>query len=74
MGETGANLLNALRDFASHIAGGLAPPEVGRVFFVASLCAFNRDVGGVRPIGVGLKLRCMITKAVMIIIIILIHI
>ena len=63
MGETGANLLNALRDFASHIAAGLAPPEVGRVFFGASLCAFNKDVGGVRPIAVGLTLRRMVTKA-----------
>ena len=63
MGEGGRNLLNALRDFASHVAGGLAPPEAGRVFFGASLCAFNKVTGGVRPIAVGLTLRRMTTKA-----------
>ena len=55
-------LLAALVDFCSLVLQGNTPEEVRPFFFGASLVAFRKKQGGVRPIAVGCTLRRLVAK------------
>lgn len=60
-GGAGA-LCASLADFANLVLAGGVPAAVRPVFFGASLLAFSKKDGGIRPIAVGLTLRRLVSK------------
>jgi len=57
-------LLSALSTFLGVVVGGLIPASVGPLFFGGRLLALLKKDGGIRPIAVGLTLRCAAAKIV----------
>ena len=62
VGPQGGTLLDALTELMSLILSGGVPDEVRPTFFGATLFAFAKKDGGVRPIAVGLSLRRLASK------------
>ena len=62
VGPQGGTLLDALTELMSLVLSGGVPDEVRPFFFGASLFAFAKKDGGVRPIAVGLTLRRLASK------------
>jgi hypothetical protein len=62
VGPQGGTLLDALTELMSFILSGGVPDEVRPTFFGATLFAFAKKDGGVRPIAVGLSLRRLASK------------
>jgi hypothetical protein len=58
----GGSLLGTLTDFINLVLHGGVPDDVRPSFFGASLHAFQKKDGGVRPIAVGLTLRRLVAK------------
>ena len=56
------SLVEALTEFVNIVLAGGVPEEVRAVFFGASLFAFKKKDGGIRPIAVGLTLRRLVAK------------
>ena len=61
-GDGGRELLNALTLFANFLAVSRPIPEINPIFLGASLSAFKKGDGGVRPIAVGFTLRRLVAK------------
>ena len=62
--QVGGSMLTALTHFVNLILAGKAPEWVRPYLFGASLLAFSKKDGGVRPIAVGLTLRRLVAKIV----------
>ena len=60
-GENGL-LLESLTNFINLLLEGTIPPFVQPIFFGATLLAFNKKTGGLRPIAVGYTLRRLAAK------------
>ena len=60
--QIGGGLLDALTDFVNLVLAGKTPEWARAFFFGASLFAFNKNDGGIRPIAVGLTLRRLAAK------------
>jgi Reverse transcriptase (RNA-dependent DNA polymerase) len=58
----GGNLLGALTELVNLILAGGVPEWARTFFFGATLLAFTKKGGGVRPIAVGLTLRRLVSK------------
>ena len=59
---TGGSLLGTLTEFTNLVLGGGVPEGVRPTFFGASLHAFQKKDGGIRPIAVGMSLRRLVAK------------
>ena len=62
VGPQGGTLLDALTELMSLVLSGGVPEQVRPFFFGATLYAFAKKDGGVRPIAVGLSLRRLASK------------
>ena len=62
-GEAGQRLLVQLTKFTNLCLLGRVPVEIQPIFCGASLCALNKQNGGIRPIAVGSTLRRLVAKA-----------
>jgi len=60
--ESSTDFLAALTGFTNAVLAGLCPKEVTPFFFGERLLATNKKSGGIRPIAVGVTLRCMASK------------
>ena len=60
--SSGSLLLESLTSFTNLVLAGGVPTGVRSSFFGATLYAFNKKGGGVRPIAVGLTLRRLVAK------------
>ena len=60
--QVGGTLIDSLTTFVNLVLAGKTPESVRPVFFGASLLAFNKKDGGVRPIAVGHTLRRLVAK------------
>jgi len=58
----GGGLLDTLTEFVNFVLAGNIPDWVRPFFFGASLFAFSKKDGGIRPIAVGLTLRRLVAK------------
>lgn len=61
-GTEGTALMEALTSFTNLVLAGNTPPQIGPIFFGASLTALNKKGGGIRPIAVGSTLRRLVAK------------
>jgi hypothetical protein len=61
-GDAGRKLASSLSTFANHCLKGVLPEEVLTFFYGATLCAFTKKDGGIRPIAVGNTLRRLVGK------------
>ena len=52
-GEAGQRLLTSLTSLTNLVLAGQVPPDARDVLYCASLCAFRKKDGGLRPIAVG---------------------
>ena len=60
--QVGGSLLASLTNFTNFVLAGKVPEWVRPHFFGASLLAFAKKDGGVRPIAVGVTLRRLAAK------------
>ena len=60
--QVGGTLIVALTNLVNFILAGKAPVWLRPYFFGASLIAFGKKDGGLRPIAVGLTLRRLVAK------------
>jgi len=60
--QIGGSLLEAITNFVNFVLSGKTPTWVCPFLFGASLLAFNKKDGGIRPIAVGLTLRRLVAK------------
>ena len=60
--QVGGTLIVALTNLVNFILAGKAPVWLRPYFFGASLFAFAKKDGGLRPIAVGLTLRRLVAK------------
>ena len=58
----GRELLSSLTSFINHILEGNAPHSVCPILFGATFIALRKKEGGIRPIAIGLTLRCLAAK------------
>lgn len=64
LGTFSSNLLSAISSFINHVHNASVPLCVSPIFFGASLCAFNKKDGGIRPIAVGMTMRRLSAKLI----------
>ena len=60
--QVGETLLDSITDFVNFVLLGKTPTWIRPFFFGASLFAFSKKDGGIRPIAVGLTLRRLTAK------------
>ena len=64
LGIFSGNLISSIKSFTLHIINGLIPRSICPIFYGATLCAFNKKDGGIRPIAVGLCFRRLVAKVI----------
>ena len=62
VGESGNRFFITLVVFTKQLSLGNVPEHIKDIFYVAKLCALNKDGGGIRPIAGGNALRRLATK------------
>jgi hypothetical protein len=63
MGIAGQRLIVSVTEFCNMCLAGQVSPAIWPIFYGASLCAFTKKGGGVRPITVGSTFRHLVAKA-----------
>jgi hypothetical protein len=61
-GEAGQKALRALTKLCNFLLSGQLPSEICHLLYGASLCALNKNDGGIRPIAIGNCLRRLTSK------------
>ncbi|KAJ6644233.1 hypothetical protein Bhyg_09200 [Pseudolycoriella hygida] len=61
-GSAGVEVLNAITDLCNFMLRGLVNPTVRKYLFGGVLCAFKKEIRGIRPIAIGLSIRRLVAK------------
>lgn len=61
-GEAGLKLISSITNLSNFMLAGKKPNELCSIMYEASLCALNKEEGGIRPIAVGNTFRRLTAK------------
>lgn len=61
-GNAGTEALKAITDLSNFMLRGLVNKVVCKYLYGGTLCAFNKEIGGIRPIAIGLSIRRLVSK------------